>query len=421
MIAARAQLRDIDAKIEQELSNLLESLRSEVEITRARRDALQATLDKLHQDVTRNDHAQVQLLALEREAEASRAMLTSVLQRSKEVQAETGLQQAGVKLVSAALVPVDPSSPKVLLLLVLGGICAIVLAICAVFISEYINQSITTMSGGERLLGIPGLGWLPLAKEARKKGLHTIPLVTPFAPYSEAIRSLATKLWTRNKASGPILLVASAAPGEGKTSFALSYAQSLALARQTCLVIDADLRRPSIVRRLNGHAKYGLTDVIAGRASLWDAIERDDRTGLHYLGSGNCDQDPLEVFGSHVLEGLLQTAAARYQHIVLDVPPLLAVSDALLLARFCDAAVLVVKWNHTAARLTEKVVKQLRAAGLENISFVLSQVEVRRLSRLEDESYNAQYLNDYTKTGTNVIRLPGPQGGADGSSASVSR
>lgn len=391
IVRTRAQLRDIQARLGQEVRRILGALRSEVEVAESRRREIEGRIATFRIETDSKEPVNVQAAILAREAAVNRSVFAAVVKRAEETNAVDGLQRPDTRIVADARIPGRHYSPKLLLIALVGGLLSVVMGIALAAFLEYVNTTIRAISQGERLLGITGAGWLPSVRPSRGQLVHDLPTDSPYSPYAEALRSIAVTLKATFKRHRTVVLVSSATPSEGKTSFVLSYARSLAYAGQKCLVIDCDLRRPTVNIMLNGRTNLGLSDIIAKRAGFDQVVQVDAASNLAFIGAGEPGEDPLSILDSAMLGRIIAAARERFDTVIIDAPPLLAVSDAVMLAQYADLTLMVVAWDRTPAKAVTDAIKQLRMAGATVMSFVLSQVDVSRLANTDIETYSIGY------------------------------
>ncbi|MCB4825119.1 GumC family protein [Roseicella aerolata] len=388
---ARAELADLLRRIAEEQERILGAIRSDAIAARTRRASLEATIAQVTAEAQRRDGYSIQAAVLEREAAANRAVFDAAVRRTEEARLLDGLQRPDLAVISPARMPGNQSSPNMLLIALFGFATSLLTGFSIALFLEYRNVTVRSVSQGESALGLAGLGWLPAMRTRRRSRVHDLVVRAPADLYSECVRSVAVSLRGLGPSGRQLLLVTSASPLEGKTSFALSYGRMLAAARHECLLIDADLRRPAVQERLGGGDALGLTDVLAGKASLAEAIAIDEASGLIYMGAGQTAVDPLWSLESPAFEELLAKVRERFRVVILDAPPVLPVSDGVLLARRVDAVVLIVAWNRTPVRAVLRAIARLSRAGAREIGFVLSGVDVSQVPRTEGERQAAVY------------------------------
>ncbi|HET9501815.1 MAG TPA: CpsD/CapB family tyrosine-protein kinase [Marmoricola sp.] len=224
------------------------------------------------------------------------------------------------------------------------------------------------------------------------------PLITDassHAPRVEAFRLLRTNLQFLNLDRTPrSIVITSPLPGEGKTSTAVNLAIALAQTGRRVLLLDADLRRPKAAAMLGLERSVGFTTVLVGRAELKDAIQRHSGSGIHFLASGPIPPNPTEVLQSNTARGLLDRLAEMYDMVIIDTPPLLPVSDAAILARDVDGAILVVRHGKTSKEQVRQTGQRLSQVDARLLGVAVNMTP-RRGGRNDDYGYGYEYEYAY--------------------------
>jgi capsular exopolysaccharide synthesis family protein len=368
MINARAELNDVRNKIESEVAKIVQGLRNEVAVVRARTGSLSKALRDLKGEVARLNTSEVQLRALEREATASRDLLEQLLARSKETGSQENFQEADANIISRAAFPKSPSLPKKTLL------------ISTAMALEYLDFGFRSTEQVQRLLGLVPLGLVPTLRGLKTFGTQPQNhiLDNPGSAYSESIRNLYTSLLLLDVMKRPtVILFASALPNEGKTSVVLSLGRLQASVGQSVVVVDCDLRRPTAHTGLGIPAGPGLVECLAGQVQLDQVLQKDPRSELHLLRAGATPPNPADLFDSVQMQKLLRGLARQYDLVLLDSAPMMAVSDTLFLSHLVDKTALVVRWEKTPRETVKLVMNRVLDAGSEAAGVLLSRVDVK--------------------------------------------
>jgi capsular exopolysaccharide synthesis family protein len=339
MINIKAQERDLNRKIEDETARIVHSMEGDVVSGQAKVDTLRASITDL-QSGPQNE-AQVQFHELQREADANRALYENFLNRYKQTSEQEDIQEADARIVSRAVLPITPSFPRKIPFI--GGIfiASLITGVFAAFGMERLDNGFRTGEQFERIAEVPVLGLEPdIAADGPP---HDIVVKRPVSAYSEAIRSIRTSLRYSHVDKPPkIVMVTSSLPDEGKTVFALSLARSVAKSGGRSLLIDCDLRRPSMARILNIDATPGLLAVFDGTKDLSKVIKVDVASGMHFIAVASGTPNPQDLLGSNQMKSFLESLREQYDLVVLDTPPILAVSDGIVLSHLVDATIFLV-------------------------------------------------------------------------------
>ena len=226
---------------------------------------------------------------------------------------------------------------------------------------------------------------------------HQLAVSKPGSVYGEAVRTLRTALLLSDSERPPrTVLVTSSIPNEGKTSTALSIACQSAKSGQRCIILDCDLRQSSVHRYFGVPNKIGLADYLVGKARLEEVIEIDPVSTAHLIPAGARAPNPIDLLGSPQMRRLIKALAQAYDLVILDTPPVLAVSDALVLVRHVDATLFLIRWEQTRRLAAVSGLKVALEAGANLAGVVLSQVDVKRHAQY-DYADSGYYYGGYNK------------------------
>lgn len=383
MLNVQAEIRDLGAKISAEVQKIARGLQNAVGVARAREAELERSLKAHEARLGAANVNEVQLRALMREATANRTLLESFLTRFKETSAQADLssQQPDARVISPASVPVDPSFPRPALVLVIALGFSLAVAFMLVLLIEHLDEGVKTGDEIERVTGVPVLGLVPEVRGVlrRRRGPERMVIDKPASGLGESIRSLQASIVLSDLDSPPKrILITSAQLGEGKTTVAVCLARVLALAGKRVVLVDADLRHPRVHRAVRIADKYGLTELLRNEVPLEAVLQRDRETGCCVIPAGGITENPAEALSSDRMRSLLDGLARTYDFVILDSPPVLAVSDSRILSREVDETVFVVRWNGTPRDLAAAGVRQLLTSGGRLLGILLTMVDVKR-------------------------------------------
>ena len=383
MINVRAEIVDLRTSIANEVRKIVQGLSNEVEVARAREQSLRASLKKLEARVVTENRSEVRLRQLQREADANRLLFQTFLSRFKETSEQQGIQQADARIISKAAVPLTPSYPKKGQTVGLAGFASLFLGALLVFLLERLDHGVRSPEQIERLTGVPALGMVPLIRGlAKRRQAAKYVLEKPSSGVAEAVRSLRTTLILCDVDQPPkVICISSSLPKEGKSTLALWLTRVAASSGEKVLLIDCDLRRPTIHSALEIGNEANLVDHLAGELSLVDTIVVDEASGAHVILAKGISGNPLGLLGSNNMKRLIATARERYDWVVLDTPPVLAVSDAKLLSQLADKTVFLAKWDTTPREALLAGLKQLTDIGADLAGVMLVQANMRKHAR----------------------------------------
>jgi capsular exopolysaccharide synthesis family protein len=380
LLNKRAELRDLRTKIQLEVKRVIQGLRNEVSIARARVASLAASLDQFKQEMAQLNQSEVQLRALELDASASRTLLETLLERTKQTTSQESFQQADASVVSYAAEPTNPSFPRTSLILALALILAVAQGVFLAFAIEKLDLGFRSAEQTSRVLGLKPLGLLPKVSKLalRGKAPHDYVLERPESAFGESIRTLYTNLLLTDVVRRPkVIMIVSTLPQEGKSTVTLSLARMLATFGQRTIVVDCDLRRPSVHKKLGLKDGPGLVDCLTAGVRFQDVIEVDKESGAHVLRAGSSMRNSPDQLDSQLMQRLLRQLERQYDVVLLDSAPLLAVSDTLFLARLADKTIFLVSWAKTRRAAASYALKQVLAAKADVAGVLLTMVDVK--------------------------------------------
>ncbi len=381
MVQLRNQINQVDAMINQEINNIRAAVTADYEAARSEEALLRSRLDQLKQDVLSLQDRSIQLNILRREVDTNRQLYDGLLQRFKEVGVAAGIGTNNISVVDEAKVPILPHKPNLqlntLLALVLGLLGGVGLA----FLFEHLDDTFRRPEELEKQLGLPVLGVIPKTPLARGEA-RPIALVghdDPRSAFAEAYRSVRTALQFSTASGVPrVLAVTSAMSSEGKSTTAVSLAIQFAQAGKRTLLVEADLRKPSLHRTLNLDNQVGLTNYLAGGgAQPVDIAKPTHIPNLFAISSGPLPPNPADLLSSARMVELLSLAAGKFDQVILDSPPLLGLADALIIGNLCEGTLLAVEMGSTPRGYVLGALKRLRAARVPVLGTILTKLEAR--------------------------------------------
>ena len=379
VLALRAEEREVRARIDDEVAKTIGAIESEAAAARAREAALRASLAELQSQVADQSKAEIRLRELESEATAARMVYTETLNRSEQNANQRDGQQPDASMISPANVPLAASPPTKRQLLVLSFLASCLIGVIAALVRDRLETGFRTAEQVEEETGLSALGFIPRARR-RDAALMRDDAEPSFV---EAVNTVRGALQMADVAGRPrVVLVTSALPEEGKTFFSVALARSVARAGGRSLLIDCDLRRPSIAGTLGIATQPGLGALVAGQR-LSELVQRDAADQLDVITAAAVRDNVQSIVSSEALRALLAEARDQYDLIVLDSPPVLAVVDSRVMSLMADATVMVVRWRRTPRVLVLQALKQLRVYGARVAGVVITQANLRSLAASE--------------------------------------
>jgi exopolysaccharide transport family protein len=411
----RAEMAALQRAIWDEVSRIAESYKSEVQIAKAQEESIEKRMNEVFQQSGSTRQSQVRLRELETAANTYRNIYETFLSRFTQSVQQQSFPSTEARVVTYASAPGGPSSPKKSLTLALATICGLFLGIALAIARERMSRQIHTRAQLETLLGTSCLAVLPAFAGKRpaigKSGaardstaFKQISNVAPFSATAEALRYIKVAIDLHPK-GGKIVGVVSALPGEGKTTVAAGLADFLAKSGSRILLIDADLRNPSMSRMLGYAGAPGLLDMVANQTSFEDLVITDSKHKFDFLPSSARIKptNSSDILNSPAMKKLLKTVKNDYDYVLVDLPPILPVVDVKATAHLLDAFLLVVEWGGTS---TDEIVKAVGSSTILSermLGAVLNkadEVVMRRFEGYSDRTYN--YYTD-EKTPTEVV------------------
>jgi succinoglycan biosynthesis transport protein ExoP len=381
VVKIKADKEDLARRMDEEINKIVRNLENEVAVARSRERALDESLEQAKHKSGLARQATVQLRELEREATAKRSAYEALLKRLNEIQEQQELLEPDAEVISIAAVPDEPSFPKLKIMVAIGFTGSLMLGTLMAALREHLDRGLRTGRQIEQVLGLPSLGLVPRIKRLESlQRPHRYLLDKPLSAYAEAIKAVQMAVQLADFDVPPqVVLVTSTLPGEGKTTLALSLSASVARSGGKTLVMDLDLRHPSVARQLGRPVVAGLVEFITGERSLDEIIFADaSEPNLHVIPVRTRTANPSDILYSQKMTSALAELRHRYEYIVLDAPPTLGHTDAKVAALLADAVVFVVQWQETSETLAVNGVEALAKIHAPLAGVVLTQVKLGR-------------------------------------------
>jgi succinoglycan biosynthesis transport protein ExoP len=401
-----AQQKELDDNLSRARKTLIESVQQEFNTARSHVELLQETLDK--QRAEANDQAEklIQYHILQHDAESDRLLYDGLLQKLKEATITVGLRSTNIRVVDPALAPGGPSRPQKARNILLAFLIGLVGGVGLALFREYLDNTVKSPDDIEALTGLPSLAVVPampglnahqgrLSRRTGEAGspgrIELLSYAQPKSQISEAFRALRTSLLLSQAEHPPqVILVTSALPREGKTTAAVNLAVTLAQLGDRTLLMDSDLRKPGVRRALNLTLgkDVGLSSYLAGVSSLDEAtIQHPTITNLSALTTGPVPPSPADLLSSHRMREAIAELRRRFKFIVIDSPPVMAATDAVILSALTDGVLLVVRSGETPKEAFTRTRDLLAAVKCRLLGVVLNAVD----SSAPDYYYSYRY------------------------------
>jgi succinoglycan biosynthesis transport protein ExoP len=400
-IKSAIQLSQI--KLTGEIGKVVQSVRSEYLAAQAQENSLAGALNQQKTEALSMNRKAIDYGVLDRDVESSKQIYNSLLQRAKETGVSGELKSSNIRVVDPAEQPRRPISPRTSLNELLALLTGTVLACGLVFFFEYMDSRIKTPDEIRAHLGLAHLGLLPAMDQ--KDGKY--PLLSGGVPanFSEAFRALRTNvLFSSAQEGARALVVTSTGPGEGKSMVASNLAISLAQAGQRVLLIDADMRKPKAHEIFGFKQEPGLSNVMVGSTKASDAVRKTTISGLWVLGAGRIPPNPAELLGSARFREFVTSLKAHFDWIIIDTPPVMAVTDSVLVANHASGVVFVVGAEMTSHHAARRAIEQLEQANAKFVGAVLNRVDLKHNAYYYSQYYRREYAQYYEVESKAVAR-----------------
>jgi polysaccharide biosynthesis transport protein len=405
------QLKQIDSEIQAEMKKIASKVRGQYMTALQRENMLHDALERQKQEANKLNESAIQFNLLKRDAEAYRQLYDGLLQKMKEASVSAGLKSNNFRIVDKARVPSGPVEPNVPRNLGFALILGLMSGVGLAFLLEGLDNTVRTTEQARMISGLAALGMIPMGSKSSREGpdgkrlvlassneaVELITQVRPQSQMAESYRALRTSLLLSNLGAPPkVIMVTSALPQEGKSTTSINCAIVLAQKGVRVLLIDADLRRPSIHKTLGMAPRSGLSNVLTGSTTLQQAITRSPiLPNLHILPAGTPPPNPAELLASSNMRDVLAQLREQYDHIVVDTPPTLSVTDAVVLSPRADAVVLVIRSAQTTKQALRRSRDVLVSVNAKVCGVLLNAVDLSSPDYYYYYEYQGKYARYY--------------------------
>jgi polysaccharide biosynthesis transport protein len=396
LVKATGDLKEAQRQYEVEVSRSVQQIKNDYDTALLEEQTMARALDAAKADAQDLSKKSVNYNVMEREANSNRQVYQSLLQRANELRVSSNSRQNNVRVVDHAEVPKGPMAPAGRRTWLLSFAVGLVLAVGVAYGLDYMNDTIKTPEDVSRRLKLPFLGLVPSVRGDKHPMLASAHVPHDFG---ESFRALRTSLISKYTAEGTkIILVTSAQPLEGKTTTAANIAMALAYGGSRVLLIDADMRRPGLHRPLRLTNERGLSQVLTGQARVRDVIQRTVDPNLLAITAGRTPPNPSELLASERMKTLLTNLShGPFDWIIIDTPPVLAVTDAVILAPAVSGVTIVIGAEMTRRRLAERAIETIMQTRPKYAAVVLNKVDFARNKYYYSRYYGQQYKNYYAE------------------------
>lgn len=386
LIQAQAELKQAKRNLQIQVGDVVNGLEREYEVARANESALAGAVAETKQGIQGTNRKEFELTTLERDVKSNRDLYDMFMGRLKETSTASDLQSVVARVVDPAIVSDVPVKPKKRMIVILAFVLSLMLGVAVAFLLEHLDNSVRSAEDAERKLGLPMLGAIPLVELSAGQAAGLQYRDAPKSLFAESIKTIRTGILLSGiDHPKKTLVVTSSVPGEGKSTVAIDLALAHAQTKRV-LLIDADMRRPSIAKVLGlDNTHPGLSMLVLGMEELGNCVYKTEGSTLDVLTAGSIPPNPLELLLSEKFKELLAELGDKYDTIIIDSPPVQLVSDAVVLASMATGVVFVLKADATPFQLARRAIRTLQRGGASIFGVVLNQANFR------NEEYYAGY------------------------------
>lgn len=398
MIKQRSAIESTDAKLSAEIAKVVQSVQNEFLSARAQEESLAQALEVQKTEALSLNRKGIEYGVLRREAESNKQMYETLMQRAKETGISGELKTSNIRIVDTAEVPRSPVSPNKSRDLLLGFLGGIIAGVGLALGVGSLDNKLKDPDEIKQFLGLSFLGLVP-AIGGKELVDGRSPILTAAIPqnFAEAFRGIRTNVMFSSAVEGPrSVVVTSTEPVEGKTVVAANLAMSLAQTDQRVLLIDADMRKPRQHELLETAQDPGLSSLLVGKARAHECIRSSSLANLWFMPAGPNPPNPAELLGSSRFIQLLKTVRGQFDWIVIDSPPVMAVTDASVIGHLATGVVFVIGCEQVNRRAAKTAVEQLLASKATILGSILNRVNVKKHPYYYAHYYKHDYAGYYT-------------------------
>ena len=408
IIALNNELKSLNSRKMGEIQRIVNTLQNEYRVAQAREQSLRGSLGQQRGESLSMNEKAIDYGVLKREAETSRDMFDLLVKRFKEASLTEDIRTGNIRVIDPAEVPKSPVKPNKMKNILLAIIVGLSMGIGLAFFLEYLDNTIKLPEEVNSILKIPYLGPIPaIAATETEAGGNTedrspaddlIILHSPKSTASESFRGIRTSiLFSTADTSPQVILVCSAGPREGKTITSANIAIAMAQAGGKVVILDCDMRRPKMHKLFSLERDRGMSNILVNNCTLDEAVIHTSIPNVDIIPSGPIPPNPSELLQSHHMKSLIEELKPHYERIIIDSPPVTAVTDAVILASIVDGVVVVIRAHETHREMIKNGIGQLKAVNAHILGAVLNGVDMGRDSHYYYQYYYYYYGEDGEK------------------------
>lgn len=392
ILKSNSQLENIQKNIITEARKMLNAAKSEYELARSRETSLRVGVEQQKQEVLSLTRKAIDFNVIAGEAVSNKQFYDLLLKKLQEASLSSGISVSSIQIVDYGVTPKSPVKPRRMLNILLAIIVGIFGGVGAAFFTEYMDNTIKTSEDVEKHLAVPLLDIVPLADGAQGSIFMTDDRTSQVAESFRTIRT-GVMLSSAEDNQMKVILVTSSVPNEGKTTVAANLAAAMSQMGEKVLIVDVDLRRHNLHELFGLSSEGGLSDVLLTPSLFASSVKTvKEFPNLNILTGGALSANPSELVGSERMQKLITQLRGQYDRIILDSPPALAFSDALVLSRLADGIVMVIWGGNTALDLIQQTVDSLKGVGARIVGVVLNKIDITRQTYY-NYTYNSYYYS----------------------------
>jgi succinoglycan biosynthesis transport protein ExoP len=389
LVSLRQRINEVDDQIKSSMRDVQASLKVNYDVALSQEKSFEAQVSKQQGATLDMGQRSIQYGILQREADTNRTLYDGLLQRYKEIGVTGGIASNNISVVDPAETPRIPAKPNPLLNMALAALVGLGLGVMAALIFELMDESIATPEDLQNKIGLPLLGSVP---KLAKGQVPLDSLADPRSPFSEAYYSIRTALqFSTGQGAPSSMLITSSRPSEGKSTTALAIARNFASIGMKVLLVDGDMRNPSMHRHMGIENTRGLSNLLTGSMSVLEASHATDVPGLSFIPCGPLPPNPAELLASEQLQRFIAQATKDFGLVVIDGPPVMGLADAPALAAATAGTIFVVEARGTRRGLAKTAIQRLLLGRARLLGGVLTKFDAKRASY----GYGAGYAYAY--------------------------
>ncbi|MDX8400530.1 MAG: polysaccharide biosynthesis tyrosine autokinase [Gallionellaceae bacterium] len=394
MIAANTEQKSAHEALTQAINAVINGISREYEIAQANAGAAANAKEQIKAEIQSLTRKESRLSMLQREVDSNKQLYDSYVNRAKETEAAANLQSTAGRLIDPAMVPFSPIKPQKFRMVVFSMLLGFLFSVVLVFLLDYLDSTVHSVADVEQRLRMGVLGSVRLLEQQEGGAKAALAFMDdPNSAFSESIRDIRTSvLLSAIDEPHRVVMVTSTVPGEGKTTIAINLAFALGQVKKV-LIVDADMRRPMVGKTMGEEmvGGMGLVDFLAESATLEECIRSTPNPNVFVLPAGKRFNSPLELISSQKFSDTLDKLKSQFDVVLIDCPPLKPVSDSLVISRYANAVLYVIKTDGAPHQLINAALKRLDEVNAPLLGVVLNQVDFKKADRYGHYSYQYQY------------------------------